>query len=185
MRPENMPYYRGPRVQPVTKISKASDALHIQSILTDIVISSYSGSTILSNIPVRFGHGAPSSCQSTASPRSLLNLEFPAMLFRQCTSIGPFIHFLMATSPPQSNLDICLSISAWHVIPTKLDDCSLPSLRWTPKSSVAATISSTTSGHQERHLSFMATSSILITSLPAKLQRFSGNKSWPLSHSCG
>ncbi len=82
MRRENMPYYCGPRVQPVTKISKASNALHIQSLLTDIVVLSYSGSTFLLNIPVRFGHGAPSSCQSTPPPRSLLNSKFASYAFQ-------------------------------------------------------------------------------------------------------
>jgi hypothetical protein len=40
MREENMPYYCGPRVQPVTKTSDAADGLHIQSLLTDIFILS-------------------------------------------------------------------------------------------------------------------------------------------------
>jgi hypothetical protein len=66
----------------VTKISKAFNALHIQSLLTDIVVLSYSGSTFLSNITVWFGHGAPSSRRSTAPPRSLLNLEFGSNSFQ-------------------------------------------------------------------------------------------------------
>jgi hypothetical protein len=56
MCPESMPYYRGPRVQPVTDTSKAADTLHIQSQLTDIIISSCKGQAFLSNIPVWFGH---------------------------------------------------------------------------------------------------------------------------------
>jgi hypothetical protein len=54
MHPENMPYYRGSRVQPVTKASDSEDALHIQSLLTDIVMSNGTGHTHLSNIPVQF-----------------------------------------------------------------------------------------------------------------------------------
>jgi hypothetical protein len=52
MHQENMPYYRGPRVRPVTKTSDSKDALHIQSLLTDIVMLNGTGHTHLSNIPV-------------------------------------------------------------------------------------------------------------------------------------
>jgi hypothetical protein len=54
-----------------------------------------------------------------------------------------------------------------------LDICSLQSLRRMPISVVAMT-SYTTSGHQERLISFTAISSILIASSPVKLQQRSG-----------
>ena len=38
MHPENMPYYRGPRVQSVTTTEDAIDTNHIQSLLTAIVM---------------------------------------------------------------------------------------------------------------------------------------------------
>jgi hypothetical protein len=76
MCPVNMPYYRGPRVQPVTKTHKVTDVLHIQSLLTDIVISSCTGNTLLLNVPIHFGHAVPLSCRSTVPPRALLNSEF-------------------------------------------------------------------------------------------------------------
>jgi len=57
MRPENMPYYRGPRVtHPTPPTAPSADALHVQSLLTDIVLSDGVGSTALSNVPVRLGH---------------------------------------------------------------------------------------------------------------------------------
>jgi hypothetical protein len=83
MRPENMPYYRGPRVQPVTterKVAEA-DAHHIQSLLTDIVMSTYIGSTALFIIPVCFGHAVPHTSTSAAPTRALLNLEFTSYVF--------------------------------------------------------------------------------------------------------
>jgi hypothetical protein len=82
MHPVNMPYYRGPLVQPVTKTSKAADALHIQSLLTDIFILSCTGNTLLSNVLIRFGHAVPSSCRSTVPPCALLNLEFASYAFQ-------------------------------------------------------------------------------------------------------
>jgi hypothetical protein len=82
MRPENMPYYRGPQVQPVTKTSKAANVLHIQSLLTDIIVSSCTRQAFLSNIPVRFGHMALPSCRSATRPRALLNSEFTSYAFQ-------------------------------------------------------------------------------------------------------
>jgi hypothetical protein len=82
MRPEIMPYYRGPQVKPVTKTSKAADALHIQSLFTDIIVLSCTGQVFLSNIPVWFGHAALPSCRSATRPRALLNLEFASYAFQ-------------------------------------------------------------------------------------------------------
>ncbi len=82
MRSVNMPHYRGPRILPVTKTSKAADALHIQSLLTDIVILSCTGNMLLSNIPVHFGQAVPPSCRSTAPPHALLNSEFASYPFQ-------------------------------------------------------------------------------------------------------
>ncbi len=81
MRPENMPYYRGPRVQPVTKTSDSKDALHIQSLLTDIVMSNSTGHTHLSNIPVRFGHEA-TALRHLGQPRAFLSSEFASYAFQ-------------------------------------------------------------------------------------------------------
>jgi hypothetical protein len=82
MRQENMPYYCVPRVQLVTKISEAANALHIQRLLTDIIVLSCTGQAFLSNIPVRFGHTALPLCRSATRPRTLLNLEFASYAFQ-------------------------------------------------------------------------------------------------------
>jgi hypothetical protein len=82
MHAENMPYYCGPRVQPVTKTSDVANALHIQSLLTDIVILSCNGPTFLSIIPIQFGHAAAPSRRSTAPPCTLLNLKFASYAFQ-------------------------------------------------------------------------------------------------------
>jgi hypothetical protein len=78
---ENMPYYHGPRVQSVTKASDSKDVLHIQSLLTDIIMSNGTGHTHLSNILVQFGHAATLS-RPPVEPRALLNLEFASYAFQ-------------------------------------------------------------------------------------------------------
>jgi len=56
MRPENMPYYRGPRIQnPKDACDPTPDAIHIQTLLTHIVVRRNTGNAALSVIPVRFG----------------------------------------------------------------------------------------------------------------------------------
>jgi hypothetical protein len=52
MHPENMPYYRGPRIQEPTDTTVPTNALHIQSLIADIVSSNGHGHTHLSNIPI-------------------------------------------------------------------------------------------------------------------------------------
>ena len=81
MRPENMPYYRGPRIKPVTTVDDTADAHHIQSLLTDIVMSTSTSGMALMNVPVRFGHNAPALKTTTTRPRALLNSEFASYAF--------------------------------------------------------------------------------------------------------
>ncbi len=52
MHPENMPYYRGPRIQQPTPSTDAANNLHIQTLLTDLVVSGSRGHMHLSNVPV-------------------------------------------------------------------------------------------------------------------------------------
>ncbi len=52
MRPENMPYYRGSQFQELTPTAVPANTLHIQSLITDIVLSSGHGHTHLLNIPL-------------------------------------------------------------------------------------------------------------------------------------
>ncbi len=73
MRPENMPYYRRPRIQEPTGSAVSADTLHIQSLITDIVSSFGCGHTHLSNVPILFGkfnHAHPPPRQAA---RTLLN----------------------------------------------------------------------------------------------------------------
>ncbi len=60
MRPKNMPYYCRPRFQKLTANTDTANMLHIQGLLTDIVMSTSWGHTYLSNKPVRFGEMTPS-----------------------------------------------------------------------------------------------------------------------------
>jgi hypothetical protein len=82
MRPENMPYYRGPRVHRVTKDDVTADAHHIQGLLTEIVMSTGTASTKLFNVPVRFGHSTSVASPPTASSRTLLNSEIASYAFQ-------------------------------------------------------------------------------------------------------
>jgi hypothetical protein len=84
MRPENMPYYRGPRiVQPTPPTAPSADALHIQSLLTDIVLSNGLGNTALLNVPVRFGTFDSDFPGHRTEACALLNSEI-ARYARQC-----------------------------------------------------------------------------------------------------
>ena len=75
VRPENMPYYRGPHFQRTTSTeSDNADTLHIQSLLTDITTSTGWGRTHLSNAPLHFCETASEVHTATPS-RTLLNSE--------------------------------------------------------------------------------------------------------------
>jgi hypothetical protein len=63
------------------KTSDAHNALHIQSILTDIITSNGTGQTVLSNVPVLFGHAALPR-QTSTQPRALLNWEIASYAFQ-------------------------------------------------------------------------------------------------------
>jgi hypothetical protein len=76
MHPENMPYYRGQRIQLPTQTAASDDALHIQGLLTDLVVSGGRGHTHLSNVPIQFGECNPSLLNSDQPARALLNSEF-------------------------------------------------------------------------------------------------------------
>jgi hypothetical protein len=52
MRPENMPYYCGPRFQDPSDSAASADAHHIQSVISNIVTSVDCGHTHLSIVPI-------------------------------------------------------------------------------------------------------------------------------------
>jgi hypothetical protein len=75
MCPENMPYYRGHRFQLPTPSAESANALHIQGLLTDLIVSDNGGHTHLSNVPIQFGE-LNSSLPNTGQPaQALLNSE--------------------------------------------------------------------------------------------------------------
>ena len=68
MRPENMPYYRGPCFQRTTSTeSDNANTLNIQSLLMDITTSTGWGHTHLSSVPLRFCETAPEVHTATPS----------------------------------------------------------------------------------------------------------------------
>jgi len=78
MCPENMPYYRGPRIQPE---STNANTVHIQGLLTDIDVSTGWGNPHIENVPVHIGD-LPRSEHPTPTSRQLLNSEL-ALYARQ------------------------------------------------------------------------------------------------------
>ena len=101
MLPENMPYYRGPRVK-LPPDEAAADTSHIQTCLTETVTNSLGWSTPLSIMPVHFG---------TLLMRNL----YLCSIYGQCiTRNTPVMHF-----KPHSSLGWCT---------TSLTDISHPLL---------------------------------------------------------
>jgi hypothetical protein len=75
MRPENMPYYRGPRIQQPTMESNAVDNLHAGNLLSELITFNGCGPTQLSNVTVCFGF-MDSSAQANSTTCVLLNSKF-------------------------------------------------------------------------------------------------------------
>jgi hypothetical protein len=76
MRPENMPYYHGPRIQKPTGTTVPANMLHIQSLITDIVSSNGHGHTHLLNVPIQFDEFDGASPKPKQAVQTLLNSEF-------------------------------------------------------------------------------------------------------------
>jgi hypothetical protein len=74
MKPENMPYYRGPRIHTPTDTGKCSDANHCHAIVSSVLVNNCHGLCHLSNIPVKFGDFG---WVTPSTSRSLHNNEFP------------------------------------------------------------------------------------------------------------
>ncbi len=71
-----MPYYCGPRLQATPAIIDASDELHIQTLLTNIVMHRNFGATHLSCMPVKFGHLSNNVSVLKSGAGALLNWGF-------------------------------------------------------------------------------------------------------------
>ncbi len=106
MQPKNMPYYRRSCFQTPTADMDTADTLHIQGLLTDIVMSTGWGQTYLSNVPAQFGeitssvYAAPHSC-------TLLNSEVTRYAHQT-------MHFNWAVYS-FSNGHFSLSIESWEL----------------------------------------------------------------------
>ena len=78
MQPENMPYYRGPRVRHPEDLEDANANVTAESLLTTIVAKERYIPPCLANYPVRFGKFTP---PTDVAIRHLYNSEFPALAF--------------------------------------------------------------------------------------------------------
>ena len=76
MRPENMPYYRGPRIQKPSPKVVSADTHYIQGLLSELIVLDSGGHTTLSNCLVRFEQLQSSLPDTGSKARTLLNLEF-------------------------------------------------------------------------------------------------------------
>ena len=56
MRPENIPYSRGARIQKPSPEAVSADTHYIQGLLSELIVLDGGGYTTLSNCPVRFEH---------------------------------------------------------------------------------------------------------------------------------
>jgi hypothetical protein len=115
MRSENMPYYRGLRiVQPTPPTALSADALHIQLLLTDIILSNGLGSTTLSNVPVWFGTFDGDFPGHRTEDCALLNSEF-ARYARQCSqfdwAVYSFSYGHFCSSISSQNLPFQIAIA--------------------------------------------------------------------------
>ncbi len=91
MHTKNMPYYHGLRIlKPKTEIDPSLDALHIQSLLTNIVTTNSTGNTALSLVPVRFGTFDMSDSIPKTDACVLLNSEFACYAWLSLQFIGQF-----------------------------------------------------------------------------------------------
>ena len=71
-----MPYYRGPQVKKASSDIDKADLLHIQSLLSELIVSEGGGHNTLSNRPVRFELHQTSIPDTCLKARTLLNSEF-------------------------------------------------------------------------------------------------------------
>jgi len=76
MRPENLPYYRGPCIQKPSPVLESADTHYMQGLLSDLLVLDGRGHTILSNRPVRFEQLQSSLPNTGSQAQTLLNSEF-------------------------------------------------------------------------------------------------------------
>jgi hypothetical protein len=94
MLPENMPYYRGLRIQPPADAA-AVEALHVQTLLTATVTPVSVSPNTLCIMPIRFGSSSNAAVYQVATSWAMCNSEFASLH----SELHNF-HGLCITSPP-------------------------------------------------------------------------------------
>jgi hypothetical protein len=135
MRPENMPYYRGPQILLPTPTAESDDELHIQGLLTDLIMSDGREP----NVPIQFGK-IDTSLPTTGQPaRALLNSEF-AQYARQTVNFDwafySFSNGHFASTMESRNLPFTIVLHEFRR--STGDHCSM-SMQALPQSSVQVT----------------------------------------------
>jgi hypothetical protein len=119
MRPENMPYYRGPRIQEPSETAASADTLHIQSLISNIVSSFSCGHTHISNVPICFGEFDGACPRPRQAAQTLLNLEFvsyalQAQWFDWAVHSFSNGHFLATILSHNLPFNICLACNPYE-----------------------------------------------------------------------
>ncbi len=119
MRPDNMPYYRGPRFQEPPKAAAPADALHIQSLITEIVSSFGCRHNHLSNIPIQFSKFDSAPPLPWQATQTLLNFEFTsyarqAQQFDWTVYLFSNGHFLSTIQSHNLPFHICLACNPYE-----------------------------------------------------------------------
>jgi len=119
MRPKNMPYYRGPRLQDPSGLAASADTHHIQSLISNIVSSASCGHTHLSIVPIRFGEFTGAHPWPRQAARTLLNSEFAsyalqAQRFDWVVYFFSNRHFSLTILPHILLFNICLACNPYE-----------------------------------------------------------------------
>jgi hypothetical protein len=112
MLPENMPYYRGPRItSPVDSSHQEADAAYCECLQTSITCGVNAGTSHLSHVPVRFGDFdtvTPSSAHAST------NHEIPC-LAQQVMRFGWAVYSFggghFASTITSGNLPFCIKLA--------------------------------------------------------------------------
>ena len=185
MKPENMPYYRGPRVTMQTDSAESDHPAttphtdpahesHCQFVLTAMTIHNCHGLSHLSNVPVRFGNFSDGVTPISSLTKSLL------MRTASFISIGLSIPLEVAILSQLCCPEIFRSRSCWLVTSTTVVAHYFASSQLVLISLAAVTISSIIFGHRATTRRFTATSSTLFVSGIAIRHHPSGSFNCPL-----
>ena len=81
MLPENMPYYRGPKVR-LPAVAAAVEATHVQTLVTSTLPSTLDSPGTLCTLPIQFGSFPDAAVSNEATTRAMYNSELASFAFQ-------------------------------------------------------------------------------------------------------